>query len=68
MSLSPGIRWTVTTQREREHSRTGLGHETLQQTLKHLRDRGDTSATVDDWNGRREVKLNGSLPIGGTRA
>lgn len=40
-----GKRWQVVTDRANEADRHGIGEDTLHETLKHLRARGDTSCS-----------------------
>lgn len=45
--MKPEIgRWKIETRRAQEAPRWGLGRDSLRLTLKHLKDRGDTAATL----------------------
>lgn len=48
------MRWNITTEREKEGPRVGVGEDTLQQTIDHLRGRGDRTCVVHVHDGRHD--------------
>ena len=50
--------WQVRTERGGEVPRCGLGAADLRRTLRHLRDRGDTRATIDLRDPARRLRVD----------